>query len=685
MRSFGSSKALLRASLMQSLLGETLFELVYIFSSIEPNENTDSLNTRPLPTRTMDTAGTRALNPATTTAFPRRSAVFLPIGEQRKQRRCLHPPSSCRCGVFLGERRLPRLPLHRRNSVSAPPDKDTNIDRLDSVLPVQTLRNFPIEKLYGEVVMVRLDSALLLNLRVSDDLSLNRAILTIKYLYNAGAKVILASNWPQANASRLLSKEAFADHLSALLKVKVVPANDSSAILQFKMKNVENADVLLLDNLTNNKEEVANSYEFSKTLSSGVSIFVNDAFSLSHRVLASTVGVARFCHASVAGFHFEEELLQLMKISETKKQPYVAIIGGSNFLKKANTLHVLASTCDGLIFIGKLAFQIMNGFGLSVPTHLVEHDAVKEALELIKLTQQRKIPIYFQKDFVCVKVGKPELVEIYAYNEILAGWVPVDLGPVSMKETSSMLSTCKKVILIGSVSFGSLEEDNVRTSQLVSVLERISKNGSEVILIGNAACKAFAGKSSYSNQYSVFRNASVAWEFLRGTKLPGVAILDKAFQYNLNWRAIFADPTKPIAVDIGSGNGLFILKVARKCTDLNFLGLEINRKLVQRCLDNLHQSEFKNGYFISTNATSTFRSIVSSYPGDLVLVAIQITFMRYNLLSSILLSSARILILTERTKDGGWYREDLLKQSWICLLQMERCFYSLISRLLQRE
>ncbi|URE30459.1 phosphoglycerate kinase [Musa troglodytarum] len=194
-------------------------------------------------------------------------------------------------------------------------DKDSNIVRLDSVLPVQTLRNFPIEKLYGEVVMVRLDSGLLLNLRDSDDLSLNRALLTINYLYNAGAKVILVSNWLQSNASRLLSKEAFADHLSALLKVKVVPANDASAIMQFKMKNVENADVLLLDNLTNDKEEVANSYEFSKTLSSGVSIFVNDAFSLSHRVLASTVGVARFCHASVAGFHFEEELLQLMKIS----------------------------------------------------------------------------------------------------------------------------------------------------------------------------------------------------------------------------------------------------------------------------------------------------------------------------------------------------------------------------------
>ncbi|URE30455.1 phosphoglycerate kinase [Musa troglodytarum] len=313
---------------------------------------------------------------------------------------------------------LMQKPQFRQPEIFLFTDKDSNIVRLDSVLPVQTLRNFPIEKLYGEVVMVRLDSGLLLNLRDSDDLSLNRALLTINYLYNAGAKVILVSNWLQSNASRLLSKEAFADHLSALLKVKVVPANDASAIMQFKMKNVENADVLLLDNLTNDKEEVANSYEFSKTLSSGVSIFVNDAFSLSHRVLASTVGVARFCHASVAGFHFEEELLQLMKISETKKQPYVAI-----------------------------------------------------------------------KDFLCVKVGKPELLEIYTYNEILAGWMPVDLGPVSMKETSSMLSTCK---------------------------------------------------------------------------------------------------------------------------------------LVQRCLDNLHQSELKNGYFISTNATSTFRSIVSSYPGDLVLVTIQV-------------------------------------------------------------
>lgn len=84
-------------------------------------------------------------------------------------------------------------------------------------------------------------------------------------------------------------------------------------------------------------------------------------------------------------------------------------------------MHLLASICDGLIFIGKLAFQMMHCFGLRVPANLVEYDAVEEALELIKLTKVRKTPIYFQKDFVCANVGKPNLQEILTYDEITAG------------------------------------------------------------------------------------------------------------------------------------------------------------------------------------------------------------------------------------------------------------------------
>lgn len=86
------------------------------------------------------------------------------------------------------------------------------------------------------------------------------------------------------------------------------------------------ADIIILENLMNFKEEVHNCPKFSELLSSGVDILVNDSFSQSHKILASTVGVAQFCYASLAGFHFEESLCQLKKVAKLDKKPYYAIV-----------------------------------------------------------------------------------------------------------------------------------------------------------------------------------------------------------------------------------------------------------------------------------------------------------------------------------------------------------------------
>lgn len=92
------------------------------------------------------------------------------------------------------------------------------------------------------------------------------------------------------------------------------------------MKENGEANILLFENLSKFREEFSNCLEFAEKLASGVDIFVNDAFSQSHKILASNVGVARFCYASVAGFHFEEDLSRLMEATKTNKTPYVAIV-----------------------------------------------------------------------------------------------------------------------------------------------------------------------------------------------------------------------------------------------------------------------------------------------------------------------------------------------------------------------
>lgn len=116
------------------------------------------------------------------------------------------------------------------------------------------------------------------------------------------------------------------DFLSEVLQIQIVPMQNISCNKLSKIGGPKKPHIVLAENLSKFKEEVANCLEFARELSSGVDIFVNDSFSHSHKVLASTVGVTRFCYACMAGFHFEESLYLLKTVTDAAKKPYVAIV-----------------------------------------------------------------------------------------------------------------------------------------------------------------------------------------------------------------------------------------------------------------------------------------------------------------------------------------------------------------------
>ncbi|KAL8210552.1 hypothetical protein R6Q57_004989 [Mikania cordata] len=477
-------------------------------------------------------------------------------------------------------------------------------ERVSDTLPhVRYLREFQKDELTGKVVMVRFDSNVLLGEKQNQQAKLfMNSVLTIKYLHEAGAKVILASSWSVKTNSNLHSADSVSAYLSSILKLRVVSVKSFSGYKQPKMENSPAQSIFLLENLAQVKEDVANCSRFSEKLCTGVDIFINDAFYESHKVLASTVGVTSFCYASVAGFPCRLE--------------------EGNLVEKAAAVRYLISSADGLVFVGNMAFQIMHALGLPVPRKLVEAGAFTEAFKLIQLANSKNIPILFPKDFWCLneQFKKPELVPVHG---ILEGWSPVALGPNSLEEITTLLSMSKKIVWIGPVKFDSSIQDSNGTSILMKLLEDLSQRNCDVTVVGNVACKALTEESAVFSSCNIIEHASVIWEFLKGRKLPGLMALDRGYPYNIGWHAIYADPTRPLLVDIGSGNGLFLFGMARKRKDMNFLGLEMNGKLVKRCLVAIDQTGLKNGYFIETNATSTFRSIVSSYPGELVLASIQ--------------------------------------------------------------
>lgn len=244
---------------------------------------------------------------------------------------------------------------------------------------------------------------------------------------------------------------AISDYLSSVLQLKVLPVKCSSFSLMSTEECFEKADILLLENLSVFKEEVANCSKFSKMLSLGVDIFVNDSFSQSHRILASTVGITRFCSTCLAGFDFQEGLCQLKKAAEIQRQPYVAIvcsplleqiwilpssrknnsvwcimnfltqIGGGNLVDKSAALHLLASTCSALVFVGMMSFQIMQALGLTVSSQLVNHGVCNEAADIIQFSLDKRVQIVYPKDFWCKNVDTSKKMEIFASHDIPDG------------------------------------------------------------------------------------------------------------------------------------------------------------------------------------------------------------------------------------------------------------------------
>lgn len=120
-----------------------------------------------------------------------------------------------------------------------------------------------------------------------------------------------------------------------MLELEVVPVKHVSEHLHSDVEDSQRSHILLLENLFYVKGERANCLKFAEELSSGVDIIVNDAFSECHKVLASTVGVASFCYACIAGFYFEEGIYKLKKIINTTGRPYVAIV-------MISSLHLIA-------------------------------------------------------------------------------------------------------------------------------------------------------------------------------------------------------------------------------------------------------------------------------------------------------------------------------------------------------
>lgn len=230
----------------------------------------------------------------------------------------------------------------------------------------KTVESLTQEELRGKRVLVRVGFDVPLeNGEVQSDFRIREALPTLELLRAGGAKIILLSHIGRnpetslAPVAKALEKFLPVTFLSTLIGPEV----------DEKLQNLSEGEILFLENLRSNPGEEANDEAFANTLAGYGELYVNEAFSVSHRAHASIVGIPKFL-PSYAGISFKKEVTELTK-ALTPEEPSLFILGGAKFDTKLALIEKFLPVYNRLFVGGALAHDLWKARGMSVGKSLV--------------------------------------------------------------------------------------------------------------------------------------------------------------------------------------------------------------------------------------------------------------------------------------------------------------------------
>lgn len=378
--------------------------------------------------------------------------------------------------------------------------------------------------------------------QVANDSKLRATLPTIKLLLEAKAKqIILCSHLgrPKGKPAEKLSLKPVAKKLGELLK-----ENNLTQVVDFAPSPSEispESKLLLLENLRFDPGEKKNDPVFAKKLSGLADIYVNDAFSASHRQHASIVGIAKYL-PSFAGLTLVEELQSLQRLLESPKRPFVVMVGGAKISDKLSAIEHLSKIADTILVGGGIANNFLKAEHFEVYHSYLEDapaDLNKEGMDFVKLADK----LLDENRQQSTMLGNYPLPKILYPLDVLVASSPeskssktlnllrteqkklgeesmfLDIGPKTIALYSEVIKKAKTVFWNGPMGVFENPEFENGTKKLAKVL---SESKAFSVLGGGDTIRAIE-HFSLRDDFSYVSNAGgAALEFLSGKMLPGL-------------------------------------------------------------------------------------------------------------------------------------------------------------------
>ena len=392
------------------------------------------------------------------------------------------------------------------------------------------MRNIQDEtNLKKKKVLLRLDLNVPLdNGKITDTTRIDKILPTINFLLKSEAKIIILSHVgrPKGKVVNGLSLKPICEDLKNKL-------NENIRLVSKNIKEIKSTDlfndpdekIIILENLRFYEEEEKNDNDFAKHLTSLADIYVNEAFSCSHRTHASIFEITKFI-PSYAGLQLNLEIDALTKITSEIQRPITCIMGGSKISSKINIIKNLIVKFDNIIIVGGMANNILKYKGYEIGKSIQENNCNKIIEEIFSLSKKENCKIIYPED-VTVGKGLDGSAEIKELNNISKDELILDIGPKTIKAINLLIEKSSTILWNGPAGY--FENPNFAKGSIEIAKKIIEKNKNNTIysVAGGGDTVSLLNSIEATGNFNFVSTAGGAFlEYLEGKELPGIKALN---------------------------------------------------------------------------------------------------------------------------------------------------------------
>ena len=396
---------------------------------------------------------------------------------------------------------------------------------------LRTLSDLEDSQFDGKRVLVRVDFNVSVNNgAIGEDYRIRMSLPTIEYLAKRGAKVILASHLgrPRGHDERY-SIAPVARRLTEIIGRSRPPirfASDCVGVeIEEHISKMNKGDILLLENLRFHTEEESNDPEFSKKLASLADIYVNDAFSTSHRKHSSTYGAAWLFDIRLAGFNLIKEVKYLSMIRENPIRPFTLVLGGVKIKDKIGALEHLLPKADKVIVGGAAAYTFLKAKGLKTGNSIIDQEHIQWVEKAISTYGDK---ILLPTDHLCANSPNDSSVTMVS-GDIPAEMSGFDIGNETVERYSAEVGSNGGGALFwnGPMGMFEIKAFSNGTINIAKSMALAYWRGSKTLIGGGDTLEAMKRAGVAETEVShVSTGGGATLRYLAGDDMPGLVILN---------------------------------------------------------------------------------------------------------------------------------------------------------------